>query len=418
MASSLKWPKGKLFFLIAILVVYTLFGISVKMAADAGIIKKASAAPEEVVSYDIAAEAKSKDPIQNLQAAELFLNNKLLKENKHIYLEFVAYNNGTETFDYNTNSEALSYYLLWNSIEKNKEGFDSALEFVDQHMIHRNHNYMMWRLDNNDTAADDGSNLASDADLRTLKALFIAEEQWKDKRYTKLIEKLSGALEKAALTQDGMLAPYAGSSGENSTWTAQEVWLSYSDFTVFDKLSQRKGKPWISIKNRMKDAVLKAQLYNGLYNSMLTEKREYGNGIDAGGYGINSMWIMVRNAESSDQELKESAKKSLNFYKQKFSQDGELYSLYSSSGDALSPADTPWVYALVGRAAISLQDNDFADKIINKLLEKQVTDEKSILYGSFPEPVLNGIKAGQFTLQESILTLQQYVKSKNLTPVK
>ena len=105
------------------------------------------------------------------------------------------------------------------------------------------------------------------------------------------------------------------------------------------------------------------------------------------------------------------------FYKKKFAQDGELYSLYSSNGDALSPSDTPWAYALVGRAAIELGDKDFAEKMVNKMLDKQVMDS-SQLYGSFPEGIKNGVRVGQFTMQESILTLQQFIKNRDIESVR
>ena len=103
--------------------------------------------------------------------------------------------------------------------------------------------------------------------------------------------------------------------------------------------------------------------------------------------------------------MKESAKKSLGFYKQKFAQENELFSLYSSNGDALSPSDTPWVYALVARASVALNDSQFSDFMIKKLVSKQVVDKKSQLYGAFPE---GDNKVGQFTMQESILALEEY----------
>jgi len=45
------------------------------------------------------------------------------------------------------------------------------------------------------------------------------------------------------VTKEGYLAPYGGVSGENATWTANEVWLSYSDFTVFRALAERRELP-------------------------------------------------------------------------------------------------------------------------------------------------------------------------------
>lgn len=415
--SSTDLPKSKIYFLIVIIVIYAAAGISLKIASDSGFIEKAASTPFEFALGDIIPEEIPSNISLHIDIAKSFVEKKLTKSNKHINLHISFYDNGSTELDQDTNSEAVSYYLLWNAADKNKIQFDKTLDFVEKYMLHPNHNYLYWRLNSNDTAVDDGTNIASDADIRVLKSLFIAEKQWGGKRYSKLIDKLAEALEKVAITSDGMLAPYGGSSGNTSTWTAKEVWLSYSDFSVFEQLAQRRGEPWASLNQKMKSAVLKSQIENGLYNSQLNEERQYGNGIDDGGYSINSMWIMIRSAESNDSELRQSASKSLEFYKKKFAQDGELYSLYSSNGDALSPFDTPWVYALVGRAAIELGDKDFAEKMVNKMLDKQVMNT-SLLYGSFPEDSKGGMKVGQFTMQESILTLLQFIKNREIESVR
>src|SRR3989344_920023 len=406
--TSFVWPKKRIYFLIGMVVVYIVFGVSVNLASNSGLIQKEKPTPVEHNFGDVIPEGMQKNYEKQLETAEVFVAKKLLQRNGHIRLTYILYNNGTSTYDYNTNSEAISYYLLWNAIGKNKEEFDNALVFLETYMIHPDHNYMMWRLNASEMPQDDGSNIASDADLRAIKALLIAEKHWGDLRYSQLIDRLSLGVEKVAITKDGLLAPYGGSSGKDSIWTAQEVWLSYSDFTVFESLAKRRGEPWTTMNENMKKLILKSQLYNGLYNSQLTEEKKFGNGIDAGGYGINSMWIMIRNAESQDPELRASAQKSLDFYKLKFSQDGELYALYSSNGDALSPSDAPWVYALVGRAAVRMEDEEFSKQIIDKLLNSQVNDENSQLFGAFPEPDKDLTKVSQFTMQESILTLQDF----------
>lgn len=66
----------------------------------------------------------------------------------------------------------------------------------------------------------------------------------------------------------------------------------------------------------------------------------------------------------------------------------------------------------MGRAAIALGDIEFADRMMGKLLEKQVTDEKSPLFGAFPEGHGENLRIGQFTMQESIITMQDYLRSK------
>lgn len=406
------WPKGKLLLLVSIIVFYLALGLSFKFLVSLGMIDKLPARFIETGGSDDIGDMQPRTAGISLESAQSFFSRNFLRKNGHVDLHITVLQNRTLR-DNRTNSEAVSYYLLWKANDMDKQAFDRGIAYLNSKMAHPSFGYMMWRLEPDDTIVDDGSNIATDADLRAIKALLIAEKQWGDKEYTQAINQLAAGLEKLAITNDGLLAPYAGVSGETSVWKADEVWLSYSDFSVFKELSKRRGEPWTSLYQKMKNAVLKAQIANGLYNSMLTERREYGNGIDGGGYSINSMWIMVRNSESGDDELRMSANKSLQFYKQKFEQEAELYSMYSSNGDAMSPSDTPWVYALVGRAAIGLGDSEFSQKMIEKLVEHQDLNPKSVYYGAFLEGNEKERLISQFTLQESILTIQDFLKSKN-----
>ena len=401
-----KLSKAKLAFLSFIVLVYLATGLTLKYIAEKGVIEKTKLPGELLPKED-----NSSQVIANLFAAQAFFSQEFTRPDGHVKLYYAK--NSTFKPDNGTNSEAMSYYLLWTAQAKDKKSFDNALNFVQARMLHPQGKYMQWRVEANGSVVKDGENIASDADLRAIKALVIAEKEWGDAHYTELIDKLAGSIELVAITKDGFLAPYAGMSGEKP-WTAKEVWLSYSDFTVFSELSKRRGEPWTGVYEKMVNKTLDAQIANGLYNSELTEARKYGNGIDGGGYGINSMWIMVRNAESGVPELQVSANKSLQFYKNQFEINNELFALYSSNGDALEASDAPWVYALVGRAALALGDVEFGQKMVERLIAMQVNDTASPLYGAFPEGSEKDLRVGQFTMQESILTLQEYAKAKKL----
>jgi endo-1,4-beta-D-glucanase Y len=408
----MKFHKGKSAFLIGIIAVYIVVAAGLFYAVNQGIILRSSPG----ISYSNANDSTIENTVHpimpQLEDAQNFFNKYFVTNNGHIYL-YIANGKNKSYADDGTNSEAISYYMLWTAQSGNKESFDKAVDYVNKYMIHPKFNYMMWALNSSEELIDGGSNIATDADLRAIKALLIAEEKWGDEKYTQLIDRLARGIEKVAITKDGYLAPYGGVSGEDSVWTADEVWLSYSDFTVFKELAKRRGSPWNTIYNNMKNVTLDAQIANGLYNSMLTKERKYGNGIDGGGYSINSMWIMLRNAESKDPQLMQSANKSLQFYKNKFQIDSELYAQYGSNGDPLSPSDTPWVYALVGRAAIALGDREFSTQMIEKLLQHQINDTTEFK-GSFPEGEGNDTRIGQFTMQESIITLQDYIYSNGI----
>lgn len=121
---------------------------------------------------------------------------------------------------------------------------------------------------------------------------------------------------------------------------------------------------------------------------------------------------MVRAAESNDPELENSARRALEFYKESYKQHGIIFTDYNKDGTPASGGDSAWAYALVGRAAIALGDEEFADSMITELLKEQTLDPNSELYGAFLEGPDGEKKVGQFTMQESIITLQAYVAMK------
>ncbi len=400
---SVKIPSWKLVVLIFIPLVYILAGLLFIVLIKADVIEKLPARPLDLVEKDSLREGEAPD----IAAAEAFVREKLKQENGHINLYYPAQSSESRR----TNSEAASYYLLWNAVERNKREFDLQLDFLKENMIHPTGGYLMWRLEGDDKPITDGSNIATDADLRTIKALLIAEKQWDDEKYTEHIDSLAEALENIAITNDGLFSPYGGVRETGELWKTQEVWLSYSDFEVFRELSYRRGEPWKGVYDNTKKKILQSQLPIGFYNAKLDEQRNFLNFDEVNGqkrYSINSLWVMVRAAESRDKELQASAHKALDFYKSEYAEKAMIDSVYDSDGNGLSGGDSAWVYALVGRAAVALDEENFSAEMMKKLKEKQILNESSELYGAFPEG--NNV-AGQFTTQESILTVQDYLRS-------
>ncbi len=345
--------------------------------------------------------------LASLQQAQNFTLNNLMEDDGFIPLYVTG--SKDQTVSSQTNSEALSYGLCWTAIDKRKIQFDKELNFIENSMQHPQAGYLMWRLEENRKPIDDGGNIASDADLRTIKALIIAKEYWGDKRYQEKINELATSLESIAITKDNFLAPYGGVENDSTLWKTQNVWLPYADFQMFRYLANTRGSPWNAVYKNMKQAYLNAQLSSGIYQTELTENRIYATTLDGGNYSIHSFWMMVRASESEDKELQQSAQKALNFYKESFYQNNKIYTAYSEVGLPASTTDAPWVYALVGRAAIELGDYKFSEDMMKKLLEFQDRDPSSEYYGAFNEGSKEQPRATQFTIQESILTLQTYL---------
>lgn len=397
----------KVLILVVILGLWFLFGIGIRIAVEFGYLSM-------IPPYASDLKFDEEEPVNNtgqvvfrLNAAEEFVYNQLSEDDRHIKLNYLYLNESYDIdFPNRTNSEAMSYYLLWNSKARNKEEFDKALDYVIENMLNDEYNYLMWRIEANRSIVGDGSNIASDADLRVIKALYLAESTWGDERYSEIIDTLEEGLEDMAVF-DGYFLPYAGiRNGE--IWRADEVWISYSNFEVFRDLSFEYGEPWKKVYFNMKQAVLDSQLEIGLFNPVL-KNGEFSNSLEEG-YSINSLWIMVRAAESNDRDLIKAAEKSLEFYKTKYIENERLTTAYTFEGNEIG-GESPWVYALVGRAAINLGERDFSQAMIDELFEIQIKDPESELFGAFPEG--NPEYISQFTMQEIILTLSDYVEKIN-----
>ncbi|HLP79206.1 MAG TPA: glycosyl hydrolase family 8, partial [Acidobacteriota bacterium] len=278
---------GKVLLIVSILIFYIVMAAALLTAVATGVIQRDLPQEVHIYSDDSTLDlpiARAESIPSRLSYAQTYMNKYLVRTNGHVELyvaaaastssdakdatanndrtqESVSKNNtqntsknGTKDMqdaahptaltDRGTNSEAASYYLLWTVQANDKTAFDRELAFIDKYMQHPTFGYMMWRLTPNATVQGDGENIATDADLRAIKALLLAEKQWGDEKYTKMIDELASGLEKVGVTKDGYLAPYGGVSGETSVWVADEVWLSYADFTVFRELSTRRGMPW------------------------------------------------------------------------------------------------------------------------------------------------------------------------------
>jgi hypothetical protein len=195
----------------------------------------------------------------------------------------------------------------------------------------------------------------------------------------------------------------------NKSWQAGESYLSYPDFQTLDRLANTRGGIWINVSQKMRNITLGAQIWNGLYNTeyFIGRDQPYGASLDNGAYSINSLWIMTRFAESGDPVLMNSSAKALKFYQEKFANDGKIYAAYKSNGDPAVDYAAPWSYALVARTAYALGDKSFGQIMERQMLNYQDLDHTSPNYGAIIEGAQGDERVGQFTMQESILTLQE-----------
>ena len=430
-------PRRKVLVLLLIPLVYVALGGSFYYLAAIGALDRAPFPSELVSSSEYPVEL---DRVEyRLSLARDFLDSRLVRDDGHVFLAYYLHdaveedegrfaNDSRLREDYlelsvdvvvpdapsgfvveDTSSEAMSYYLLWTARSGDREAFDRALAYVEDVMVHPEFGYVQWRVGSDGLIREGGENFASDADVRVIRALLIAERRWGDSRYTRAIDERAVALEEYAINDWGMLAPYGGVFG-GERFTSQETWISYADFQIFAILAERRGEPWESVLRNMRVVALSAQTEQSFFNSVLLPDGTYSNYLDGDVFSINTLWIMERSAQSDDRSLNRAARRSLDFYAIRFEQDTELFGRYSEQGDSLDArAQSPWVYAIVGRAAMHLDDLALANEMIRALMEMQDVDPQSPLYGSFPEGRGERVRAEQFALHESILTFQEYL---------
>lgn len=400
--------RTKKFFIIILPVLYILIALLLFSLVATKMIDRLPPTQNEI-SFEGANfnETLHSEILSRLALAQNFTTNNLIAEDGFVYL-YVSKSNNTLNSN-QTNSEALSYALYWTASDRRHVLFNKELSFIEKYMQHPDKKYLMWRLEENRNAIGDGRNSATDAELRAIKALLVANSYWNDKTYEKKINEIAKSLENIAITSDKLFSSYAGVYETGKVWKTEDVWLSYADFTVFRDLAHRRGQPWRSIYQNMKEAVLDSQLSSGLYQTELNKDRTYSSTLDASNHSINSLWIMVRAAESEDKDLQDSARKALNFYKESYNEKNIIYTSYTSEGSPASTSDAPWTYALVGRAAIALGDETFSNQMIGKLITFQNMNQSSFFYGAFVEGSKEEPQATQFTIQESIITLQAYI---------
>ena len=158
------WPKGKIFILLGIVMIYVIIGVSLRFAVSAGVLEKAPLPIEQSEGTDTVLEIIAPQSIiTNLQSAQSYFKNNMAKPSGHVNL-YITTGNDKSLEDENTNSEAVSYYLLWLAEAGNRAEFDKELEFLQLKMLHPKFGSLMWRLQENDSVIDDGSNIATDAD--------------------------------------------------------------------------------------------------------------------------------------------------------------------------------------------------------------------------------------------------------------
>ncbi|MCX7950498.1 MAG: glycosyl hydrolase family 8 [Clostridiales bacterium] len=264
-------------------------------------------------------------------------------------------------------SESEGLAMLYYVFVKDYEKFNMHYEFVNNNMILKT-NLISWRV------GDDFSYSSSAAidDLRIIRALVFASNEFNNKDYQSLARKITKAVKKYE-TRNGYLVDYFDGYIKSDSITLSyidlytlKLMVNYDTYfeTVYlnsrDVLDRGKidGTPFYRNKYNLKTKTFSNERYvdilqNAIVVEHLVEDNIYPNDF----YG---------------------------FIKNEIEQSGAIYSKYDiSTKRPVSKVESTAIYATLARIALYYKDIDLYKALINRMLKLQVKNISSQINGAY-----------------------------------
>jgi Endoglucanase Y len=306
-------------------------------------------------------EEKSKEEILNYN----FLKSKMYKEGYGVYTNYIDEpNDGDITKGHTVLSESEGLLMLYlvNSGEKNT--FDSNYEVVKNKMRLKN-GQIAWRYNNSETE----DLPATIDDLRIVKALLYAYDRWGDFKYKYFAISISQDLLKNA-SKNGYLY--------DSITSSNLVILCYLDLETMELLEKSNSK-WKKIYEKSLDTLKKGQPVKGVplfRKSYFPNENKYSDEKEA---ELLYSLISLKNLQSAGVDIS----KELDWLWKEFSKENKLYLKYDFNGKRASEYESTALYAICGEIFENANRQTEASAIKKRMLEFQVKNENSEIYGSF-----------------------------------
>lgn len=269
-------------------------------------------------------------------------------------------------------SERQGLAMLYYAKAGEQEKFDELYEFLDDKMLSE-HGLIYWKLDE-DYDNSDYTASASIDDLRIVKSLLVAYENFGEEKYLDSALEIADGLKENAVLRDRFFTE--GASWDNDeVYTVKKLYLSYADLNVMNHLAEY-DSDWRKIRTYT-GAVLKRGSYgNGLfkevfnYKTLRYKENNNLNSIQQATIGLNLV--------NYDRTL---AQENLDFWKDKWENDlldGQYHHI-ASSYDKNGNARCVWcadisVYSLIAQLAHELGDYEFEDEMLNAINQIQNGD--------------------------------------------
>ena len=252
-------------------------------------------------------------------------------------------------------------YLV-NSGEK--DSFDNNYDIVKNKMRLKN-GVIAWRYNNSEIADIP----ATIDDLRIVKALLYAYDRWGDFKYKYFAISISQALLKNS-TKDGYLY--------DATKNSNLVVLCYLDLKTMELLEKSNSK-WKKIYDKSLDILKNGQPVKGVPLFKKSYFPNENNYSDENEVELLYSLIVLKNLQSVGVDIS----KELDWLWKEFSKENKLYLKYDLDGKRTSEYESTSLYAICGEIFENANRQTAASAIKKRMLEFQVKNENSEIYGSF-----------------------------------
>ncbi|BEP27787.1 glycosyl hydrolase family 8 [Helicovermis profundi] len=313
----------------------------------------------------------NKNYIYNEKLCFSFLDSKMSKKFGVIYTNYLS---NKKTLSHSTGheilSESIGLIMLYAVHTNNNLLFDSAYDYMIKNLF-SNDIGILWRSEMSDNSV--ASSNASIDDLRILRALIEAKSLFDTDKYNTSIKRIND-LTLSNLTYKNNLISYYSKNQVTSTNTIE---IGYIDlFTIkllinFDSRWKNVYKTSIKIVNssKLKNIPLFYKSYNIKNKTYKINNK------------VNMLDSLITMLHLSEVDLLDD--KSYNWLKNKFYKEGKLYGSYFLDGEPTYNYESSAVYAIAARLADSQNDDIFYNDLLKKLVNLQVTNSQSEIFGSF-----------------------------------
>jgi hypothetical protein len=302
---------------------------------------------------------------------EKFIKDKMTHENGGIYTNYLDNDNEK---NYSTGHEVLSESVgleMLIALKNNDSlSFDELIKLLED-KFQLSNGLFRWRIGVEKITYVS----ATIDDLRIYKALNMAYEQWDKIKYKTMAKQLGYNLKNNAMKNDHFIN-YVNSTERNSNSDILDI--NYIDLKA---LTYMKDQYILSDKyiNSSLTLISTSQLNEGIplyfktYNITNNSFAELDN-INM----IDSILVAYHLAE-----VGKLGKKEINWFHKQFDEFGYISTKYNKNGNPISEDQSTAIYSMIAQLSKYVEDDKLYYEAIDKLLQFQVVDKNSEIYGSF-----------------------------------